>query len=48
MVVPVQLPFEQPHPLAVAPLLRTLQARGPIHRIRTAVGEEAWLVTCYR
>lgn len=45
MAVPVQLPFQQPHPLEVAPPLRRLQARGPIHRIRTAVGDEAWLVT---
>lgn len=45
MAVPVQLPFQQPHPLEVAPPLRRLQARGPIHRVRTAVGDEAWLVT---
>jgi cytochrome P450 len=43
----VQLPFEQPSPLHVAPLLRRLQAAGPVHRIRTAVGDEAWLVTGY-
>ena len=47
MTTAVQLPFEQPYPLHVAPLLRELQARGPIHRIRTAVGDEAWLVTGY-
>ncbi|TCC30477.1 cytochrome P450 [Kribbella sindirgiensis] len=40
-----QLPFEQPHPLDAAPQLRELQANGVIHRIRTAVGDEAWLVT---
>jgi pentalenolactone synthase len=40
-----QLPFEQPHPLVVAPQLRELQARGVIHRIRTAVGDEPRLVT---
>jgi cytochrome P450 len=44
---PVQLPFEQPFPLQVAPLLRRLQTAGPVHRIRTAVGDEAWLVTGY-
>ncbi|GAT69815.1 cytochrome P450 [Planomonospora sphaerica] len=44
---PVQLPFEQTHPLRPAPLLRMLQARGPIHAIRTAVGDAAWLVTGY-
>jgi pentalenolactone synthase len=41
------LPFEQPHPLQTAPLLRALQAGGPIHRVRTAVGDPAWLVTGY-
>ncbi|TCO42350.1 pentalenolactone synthase [Kribbella antiqua] len=40
-----QLPFEQLHPLDAAPQLRELQRRGVIHRIRTAVGDEAWLVT---
>ncbi len=45
MVASIQLPFEQAHPLQTAPLLRQLQSRGPIHRIRTAVGDEAWLVT---
>lgn len=45
MVAPVQLPFEQPDPLGVAPLLRELQARGPVHRVRTATGDEAWLIT---
>ena len=43
----VQLPFEQTHPLQVAPMLRRLQRQGVIHRIRTAVGHEAWLVTGY-
>jgi cytochrome P450 len=43
----LQLPLDQPCPLQVAPLLRELQARGPVHRIRTAVGDEAWLVTGY-
>lgn len=47
MTSAVQLPFDQPHPIQVAPLLRELQARGPIHRIITAVGDEAWLVTGY-
>ena len=42
-----QLPFRQEHPLEAAPELRALQARGPIHRVRTAVGDEAWLVTGY-
>ena len=41
----MQLPFEQSHPLEVAPLLRKLQAQGAVHRVRTAVGDEAWLVS---
>ncbi|TNC24088.1 cytochrome P450 [Amycolatopsis alkalitolerans] len=40
-----QLPFEQPDPLRVAPRLRELQSEGTVHRVRTAVGDEAWLVT---
>src|SRR5258708_37231286 len=43
----VQLPFEQAHPLDVAPLLRQLQQDGVVHRVRTAVGDQAWLVTGY-
>ncbi|MER5622160.1 cytochrome P450 [Streptosporangium sp. NPDC002544] len=43
----VRLPFEQPDPMRPAPLLRRLQHRGPIHAIRTAVGDPAWLVTGY-
>jgi pentalenolactone synthase len=45
MVTPAQLPFEQSDPLGVAPLLRELQSHGTVHRVRTAVGDEAWLVT---
>jgi len=41
------LPFEQPEPLSIAPLLRALQAERPITRIRTLTGDEAWLVTRY-
>ena len=44
----LQLPFEKPSPFLTAPLLRELQAAGPVHRIRTAVGDEAWLVTDYQ
>lgn len=43
----VRLPFAQPHPLRPAPLLRRLQAESPVHAIRTAVGDPAWLVTGY-
>src|SRR6516165_5441597 len=42
-----QLPFEQAHPLDVAPLLRQLQDDGVIHQVRTPVGDQAWLVTGY-
>jgi pentalenolactone synthase len=45
MTTPAQLPFEQAHPLQIAPQLRELQARAPIHRVRTEVGDLAWLVT---
>jgi len=34
----VQLPFEQAHPLDVAPLLRQLQQDGVVHRVRTDPG----------
>ncbi|MGW6932924.1 cytochrome P450 [Lentzea sp. NPDC054927] len=47
MVSPAQLPFEQPQPLQMAPQLRVLQSQGTVHRIRTAVGDEVWLVTDY-
>ena len=43
----VQLPFDQAHPLDVAPLLRQLQQDGVVHQVRTAVGDQAWLVTGY-
>ncbi|SEK27178.1 cytochrome P450 [Nonomuraea pusilla] len=42
-----KLPFEPPDALRPAPLLRTLQAEGPVHRVLTAVGHDAWLVTGY-
>ncbi|MFC7106634.1 cytochrome P450 [Nonomuraea rubra] len=44
---PVQLPYAQPDPMRPAPLLRELQARTPIHAIRTAVGDPGWQVTGY-
>jgi pentalenolactone synthase len=43
----IQLPIEQPGPLQVPPLLRRLHAEGGIHRVRTEVDDEAWLVTGY-
>ncbi|MEU0526051.1 cytochrome P450 [Streptomyces niveus] len=45
MSTPAQLPFEQTNVLRLAPGLRTLQSRGAVHRVRTAEGDEAWLVT---
>ncbi|MFE1173098.1 cytochrome P450 [Streptomyces sp. NPDC058773] len=45
MNTPAQLPFEQTHLLHVAPMLRTLQSQGTVHRVRTVEGDEAWLVT---
>jgi cytochrome P450 len=45
MVVATQLPFEQANPLQVAPRLQELQAQGAVHRVRTDVGDSAWLVT---
>ena len=45
MSAPVRLPFEQVDPLRVAPRMRELQSQGPVHRVRTAVGDEAWLIT---
>ncbi|MQA86384.1 MAG: cytochrome P450 [Streptosporangiales bacterium] len=41
------LPFDRPDLLAVAPLLRKLQADCPISRVRTPAGDQAWLVTRY-
>ncbi|MFC7304161.1 cytochrome P450 [Streptomyces monticola] len=43
----VRLPFAQSHPLQVPPLQRQLQAQAPVHRVRTQVGDDAWLVTGY-
>jgi cytochrome P450 len=42
-----QLPFEQACPAASAPGLRALQAQGAVHKVRTAPGDQAWLVTGY-
>ena len=42
-----QLPFPQPHPLHAGDELQALRTAGPIHRVRTPVGDEAWLVTGY-
>lgn len=42
-----QLPFCTSHPLETPPQLGALQKQGTIHRIRTRVGHDAWLVTGY-
>ena len=47
MTMSIQLPIPQAHPLHTPPELRALQSDGPIHRVRTEVGDEAWLVTGY-
>ena len=47
MTASVQLPFRQTHPLQPPAELRSLQSSGDIHRVLTAVGDEAWLVTGY-
>lgn len=43
-----QLPFPSTHPLRTPPQLSVLVAQGPVHRIRTRVGDEALLVTDYQ
>lgn len=47
MAAAAQLPFRQDHPLRSSGELRALQSDGPIHKVRTPVGDEAWLVTGY-
>ena len=42
-----RLPFAQPHPLRAGAELLALQGAGPIHKVLTPVGDEAWLVTGY-
>ncbi|QHC23753.1 cytochrome P450 [Streptomyces sp. GS7] len=39
------LDLEPPKMLQLSPLLQRLQDQGPIHRVRTPAGDEAWLVT---
>ena len=41
------MPFPQPHPLRAGDELQALRTDGPIHRVRTPVGDDAWLVTGY-
>jgi pentalenolactone synthase len=42
-----RLPFPTPDPLGLAPALGPLRERTPVARVRTRVGDEAWLVTGY-
>jgi cytochrome P450 len=41
------MPFQQSRPLEPAPALCALQESGPVHQVRTRMGDEAWLVTGY-
>ncbi|MCO1574513.1 MULTISPECIES: cytochrome P450 [unclassified Crossiella] len=41
------LPFDRPTILDIPPMLRQLQAERPITKVRTMMGDEAWLVTRY-
>ena len=41
------LPFDRPNALSLAPRLTELRAEAPIVKVRTAAGDEAWLVTRY-
>lgn len=38
------MPFDRPNHLAMPPLVHELQAACPIARVRTLVGDEAWMV----
>lgn len=42
-----QLPFDQQDPLRIPQETRALQADGVIHRVRTMVGDDAWLITSH-
>jgi pentalenolactone synthase len=41
------MPFDRPSLLELAPKMRELQGEAPIVKVRTAAGDEAWLVTRY-
>ena len=38
------MPFQQPGLLVISPQVRELQARSPIARVQTPVGDQAWMV----
>lgn len=42
-----QLPFDRPNVLDIAPLFAVLRQQAPLVRVRTPVGDHAWLVTRY-
>jgi cytochrome P450 len=48
MSIQIQLPLDPPHPARPQRNLRELQATAPVHRVRTAVGDPAWMVTGYQ
>ncbi|HET9968976.1 MAG TPA: hypothetical protein VFQ68_12145, partial [Streptosporangiaceae bacterium] len=41
----IRLPLDQGHPVRPPGNLRDLQVQGPVHRVRAAAGDPAWLVT---
>jgi cytochrome P450 len=47
MSVLPQLPFERTDALHISSMFGSLRAKGPITKIRTGTGDEAWLVTGY-
>ncbi|AOS64791.1 cytochrome P450 [Actinoalloteichus hymeniacidonis] len=48
MTTPVQLTLDQSYPFRLDDAVRRLQREACIHRVRTAPGDEAWLVTGHR
>lgn len=48
MAAQIQLPLDPPHPARPQRNLRALQKQAPVHRVSTAVGDPAWLVTGYQ
>ncbi|MBO3741365.1 cytochrome P450 [Actinoplanes flavus] len=47
MTALIQLPLDPPHPARPQHHLQAIQRQAPVHRVRTAVGHPAWLVTGY-
>ncbi|GHE38213.1 cytochrome P450 [Streptosporangium violaceochromogenes] len=42
-----ELPFERTNPIELPQMYNTLRAREPVTRVRTQVGDVAWLITGY-